>query len=175
MGIAVAQFGPAVDLAIGAHGDAICMDAAEAGIPRLDAVKPEIMVCIDAIKHFALATMAENAIQWMSDDSQAALLMHKVDAALHTQAGLNAFLDEERQEMTIPGADLLAYNKIEAILALSPEIARAQRPFDYVVISQRDYRQVCIVLGMVQNLLDSTNTVTVSAMHMQISPPRLAV
>src|ERR1700686_4533360 len=106
------------------------------------------MACIDAIQHFALATVTENAIEGMGDDSQATLGMHKVDAALHAQAGRYNIFDKEREQMTVPGADFLANNKIKAILALTPEIACAQRPLDYVVIGQRDDRQVCIVLRM---------------------------
>src|ERR1700686_899531 len=111
----------------------------------------------------------------MGDDSQATLVMHKVDAALHAQAGRYNIFDKEREQMTVPSADLLANNKIKAILALTPEVARAQRPLDYVVIGQRDDRQVCIVLGMMQNLLDRCNTVAVGAMHMQIGPARLSL
>lgn len=43
MRVAVAQFGPAIHAAIGRHGDAVGVDTAEAGVPRLDAVQPGLL------------------------------------------------------------------------------------------------------------------------------------
>ncbi|TMF48161.1 MAG: hypothetical protein E6I32_08125 [Chloroflexi bacterium] len=64
--------------------------------------------------------MAEDAVQWMRDDGQPALLMYQVDAALHTQPWCNTFFDEEPQEMTLTGADFLTYNKIKPVLTSCP-------------------------------------------------------
>ena len=50
MGIAIAHLGPAVDLAVNVHGNAVGSDAAKAGVPGLDTVQPDIVVRVNAIK-----------------------------------------------------------------------------------------------------------------------------
>src|ERR1700730_17885522 len=120
MYITIAQFRPAVYLTIGAHGNAVRINAAETRVPRLNPVKPHIICRRDAIKYLALAAMAENAVQWMRDDGQSTLLMSQIDAALYAQPWRNAFFDEERQQMTLPGADFLTYNEIKPILTFCP-------------------------------------------------------
>src|SRR5205823_7132236 len=86
MCITIAQFRPAVYLTIGAHSNAVRINAAEARVPRLNPVKPHIIRRRDAIKYLALAAMAEDAAQWMRDDGQAALLLYQAVAVFHTQS-----------------------------------------------------------------------------------------
>src|ERR1700736_3980850 len=125
MGIAVAEFRPAVDFAVGAHGDTIGVDATETGIPGFYTIEPDILVGIDTIQHFALAAMAKNAIHRVGYDSQAALFMHQVDTAFYAQAGGDAFLYEESEHMALLCADLFANDIIETIVSFSPQVARA--------------------------------------------------
>ncbi len=175
MRIAVAEFGPAIKYAIGAHGNAIGIDATKTGVPGFYAIQPDIRVGIDTIQHFALAAMTKNAIQRMGDDSQATLLMHKVDAALYAESRSNALLNKEGKHVALACADLLADDKIEAIVASSPEVARPQRSLDYVMVGKRDDGQISVVLGMVQDLLDGGDAVAVGAVHMQVGSPQFAV
>src|SRR5579859_3010769 len=175
MGIAVAEFRPTIKFAIGAHGNAIGIDATKTGVPGFYAIKPDIRVGIDAIQYFALAAMTKNAIHGVGDDSQATLLMHKVDAAFHAESGGNALLDKEREHVALARADLLANNEIEAIVASGPQIARSQRSLYDVMIGKRDDGQVGVVPGMVQDLFNGGDAVAVGAVHMQVSASQLAV
>ena len=62
----------------------------------------------------------------LRDDCKPSLLMHKIDATLNTQMGGNAFLDEEREHMALPRADLLTHNKIKTISTPCPQVTSAQ-------------------------------------------------
>src|SRR6266446_918744 len=174
MSIAIAKFGPAIYLSIGSHCQAICIDATKAGVPRLYAIKPDITVLKNTIQYFALATMTEDRIERVSYYRQPSLLMHKVDAALHTQIGRNAFFNEERQHMALPGADFLPYNKVNAINTYNPEITCPQSTLYHIMIGKRDNIQIGIMLDMMQDLLNSANTIAITTVHMQISPAQHA-
>src|SRR6266704_3878958 len=122
MGITVAKLRPAIYFPIGSHRDAIPIDATKAGVPRLYAIKPDIISHKDTIQYSALAAMAEDRIERVSDYGKPSLRMHKIDTALHTQMRRNAFFNEKRKQMAFPGAYFFSYNKVKAIVTLSPEI-----------------------------------------------------
>ncbi len=67
--------------------------------------------------------------------------------------------------MAFPGAYFFTYDKIKAIVILHPEIASLQCPIHHVMIGERNHIQVGIILDIVQDLLYSTNTIAVRAVH----------
>src|SRR2546425_506128 len=166
MRITVANFGPAIHLAIGSHRQSIGTNTTKASIPCLYTVEPDIIIHEDTIQHFTLATMAEDRIKRVRNYRKPSLLMHKIDTALHTQMRRNAFFNEERQHVALPCADFLPYNKIEAIATSCPEISCPQSAFHYVMIGKRDDIQVGIMLDMMQDLLNGANTITIGTVHM---------
>ena len=68
MSIAIAYFWETVALAISLHGNVVGIDATETGIPCFDAIEPDILRCVNAIHNVTLAAVAEEAMQWVSDD-----------------------------------------------------------------------------------------------------------
>jgi hypothetical protein len=95
MRIAVANLGPPILIPIGSHCQSIGIDTTKACIPRFNTVKPDIIVLKNPIQYFALATMAKEWIEWMSNDRKSALLMHKINTTLDTQMGRNTFFNKE--------------------------------------------------------------------------------
>src|SRR5690242_15180740 len=123
MCIAVANFGPAIHLAIGTHCQSIGTNATKASIPCLYTIEPDIIIHEDSIQHVTLAAMAEDRIKGVRNYRKSSLLMHKIDTALHTQMRRNAFFNEERQHMALLSTDFLPYDKIKAIATFCPEIS----------------------------------------------------
>src|SRR5438105_9638433 len=65
----------------------------------------------------------------------------------------NLLLDEQGQDMSAGGSDLLADDVIEAIIACLVQGRALQRPVDRVVIGNSDYVEVSLMLHVIQNLL----------------------
>src|SRR5271157_162557 len=166
MRIAVANIGPAIYLPIGSHRQSIGINTTKASIPCLYTVEPDIIIHEDTIQHFTLAAMAEERIKRVRNYRKPSLLMHKIDTALYTQMRRNAFFNEERQHMALPRADFFPYNKIKAIVTFCPKIPCPQSAFHYIMIGKRDDIEVSIMLDMMQDLLNSANTVTIGTVHM---------
>ena len=73
--------------------------------------------------------MAEDAIEGMRHDGEAALRMHQFDAALDALIRRDAAAEEERQHMALARADLFADDHLEGIAAPSRrDRARAAPP-----------------------------------------------
>src|SRR6266436_8454804 len=174
MSIAVANLWPAIHLAIHSHRDAIGVEATKTGIPGLNAIKPEVISSIDAIQNITLATVAEEAVEWMSYNRKSALLMYEINNTLHAQVWRDAFLDKESQQMPFGGSNLFPDDEVKAIRAFHPEITRAQSTLYHIVVGNGDHIQTGIILDMMQNLFNRANTITVRAMHVQVGFARLS-
>src|SRR5215471_7607073 len=166
MRIAVANLGPTIHLPINSHCQSIGINTTKTRIPCFKTIKPDIITLKNPIQYFALAAMTKERIEWVSNDRKPSLLMHKINTTLNTQIGRNPLFNKERQHMTFSGADLFSYNKIKVKITSCPEITRPQSAFNYIMIGQRNHIQICIILDVMQNLLNCAKTIAIGTVHM---------
>src|SRR5579884_4251315 len=167
MGVAIAKLSPAIHPPVDAHRHPVRVDAAKTGVPRLNTIQPDIFAAKDAIQHRTLAAMTKDAIHGMRHNRQPTLLVNKLNAAFHTQARRNMFLDEEREHMSFPRTHLFTDDKVKAIIALRPQITRPQRTINHIMVGERNHIQIGMMLDVMQNLLNSCRAIAIGAMHMQ--------
>src|SRR5262249_40057888 len=82
MCVTAAGLSPMIHVARQCHRDTGGADAGKAAIERLDTVGMEIGLPQQAIHYRPLYTVAEDSVERVGDDGEAALLMHQLDAAL---------------------------------------------------------------------------------------------
>src|SRR5262249_39834003 len=129
---------------------------------------------MDAVHDWTLATMTEQPVQRMCDNCQATLFVDQIDAALHAQARRDALLDKEYQQVSLFSAYLFAYDEVETISALLPDIAGTQRTLDHIVIGNGDYIQGRVFLCVIENFLNAAAAIAISTMHMNVRSTRFA-
>src|SRR5215467_1754321 len=105
--------------------------------------------------------MAKKGIKWVSNDCHASLLVNEVYTTLHAHVRSNRFLDEKCQQMALIRANLFSHYEIEAIVASRPQIPGTQSPVYHIMIGNRNHIQACIVLHMLENLLNRSYAITV--------------
>src|SRR5689334_10827830 len=128
--------------AVGSHDSAIGVETAEAGVPGFNTIDPDIMRGVDAIQGLWLATdAAENAMERVSDNSDAVLFVNQINALFHAQPRWNKTFNKEGEEVPIAGRDLFSNDKVKAILSASivviapcPQVTRSQRAIYVIMI-----------------------------------------
>src|SRR5438445_137217 len=94
--------------------------------------------------------------------------MDQIDTLFHTQAWVDALLDEKTQQMSFPSSDFFTNNEIEAIGFPSPEVPCTQGSFNTIMVSDSNHIQVGMQLSMLQNLFNSTAAIAIGTMHVRV-------